>query len=168
MEHFVTSAGYVLLAAESTSADVSPVEHFVESAEHVLGDLIYVLTFFLEAIAAVLILLGLIRTFQLVLRLQRRRSRRHPVLQQPVDFTQVRMVFGMWLALALEFQLGADILNTTISPSFEALGKLAAISVIRTFLNYFLQKEIEAAVKDLDNSPKEDVETSIRRAPEGS
>jgi len=168
MEHFVKPAGSVLLAAASAGADVSPVEHFVESAEHVLGDLIYVLTFFLEAIAAVLILLGLIRTFQLVFRLQRRRSRRHPVLQQPVDFTQVRMVFGMWLALALEFQLGADILNTTISPSFEALGKLAAISVIRTFLNYFLQKEIEAAVKDLDNSPKEDVETSIRRAPEGS
>jgi uncharacterized membrane protein len=45
--------------------------------------------------------------------------------------------------LALEFQLGADILSTTIAPSPEALTQLAIIAVIRTFLNYFLNKELE-------------------------
>jgi uncharacterized membrane protein len=55
----------------------------------------------------------------------------------------------MWLALALEFQLAADILSTTISPSLEALGKLAIIAVIRTFLNYFLTKELETEAEDL-------------------
>ena len=46
------------------------------------------------------------------------------------------------MAVALEFQLGADILATTIAPSFETLGKLGAIALIRTFLNYFLNKEL--------------------------
>jgi uncharacterized membrane protein len=46
------------------------------------------------------------------------------------------------LALALEFQLGADILSTAIAPSWEQIGKLGAIAVIRTALNFFLSKEM--------------------------
>jgi uncharacterized membrane protein len=45
--------------------------------------------------------------------------------------------------LALEFQLAADILSTAVAPTWEAIGKLAAIAVIRTVLNYFLTKEME-------------------------
>ena len=47
-----------------------------------------------------------------------------------------------YLALALEFQLGADILSTAIAPSWEQIGKLGAIAVIRTALNYFLMREM--------------------------
>ncbi len=43
----------------------------------------------------------------------------------------------MFLTLSLEFLLAADIAATAISPSWEAVGKLAAISGIRTFLNFF-------------------------------
>ena len=46
--------------------------------------------------------------------------------------------------MALEFQLGADIVATTTSPSGENLIQLGAVAVIRTFLNYFLAKEVEA------------------------
>jgi len=69
------------------------------------------------------------------------------------------LTFGLWLALALEFQLAADILSTTVSPSFEALGKLALIAVIRTFLNYFLNKELETESEDVkvSNRSKEEV-----------
>lgn len=55
-----------------------------------------------------------------------------------------RLTFGSWLALALEFQLGADIVATTISPTETNLMQLAAIALIRTFLNIFLAREIEA------------------------
>ncbi len=58
-------------------------------------------------------------------------------------YIRVRARFGRALALALEFQLGADILSTAVAPSYEALGKLGAIAMIRTFLNYFLAKELE-------------------------
>jgi uncharacterized membrane protein len=59
------------------------------------------------------------------------------------EFTGVRLTLARYLALALEFQLGADILSTAIAPSWEQIGKLAAIAVIRTGLNYFLMKEME-------------------------
>ena len=51
--------------------------------------------------------------------------------------------FGMWLILGLEFMLAADVVRTAISPTWRQTGQLAAIAVIRTFLNYFLEKDIE-------------------------
>ncbi len=58
---------------------------------------------------------------------------------------EVRLRLGRWLALALEFELGADILRTAVAPTWSELGQLAAIAAIRTALNYFLQQEIDKA-----------------------
>lgn len=58
-------------------------------------------------------------------------------------FTPVRLTFARYLALGLEFQLAADILSTAVSPSWEQIGKLAAIAIIRTALNFFLMKEMQ-------------------------
>lgn len=58
-----------------------------------------------------------------------------------------RDCFGRWLAVALEFQLAADILATTVDPDLDSLIKLGIIAVIRTFLNYFLAKELEHQTK---------------------
>ncbi|MFD1151482.1 DUF1622 domain-containing protein [Saccharothrix hoggarensis] len=58
-------------------------------------------------------------------------------------FTSVRLTLGRFLALGLEFLLAADILETAVAPTFEEIGKLAAIAAIRTALNYFLRHEIE-------------------------
>ena len=58
---------------------------------------------------------------------------------------QVRLRLGRWLAVALEFGLAADILRTAIAPTWDEIGQLAAIVVLRTVLNYFLQKEIDKA-----------------------
>jgi len=53
--------------------------------------------------------------------------------------------FGVWLLLGLEFELAADIIGSVISPSWMDIGELGAIAVIRTFLNYFLEKDLENA-----------------------
>src|SRR5262245_20926303 len=53
--------------------------------------------------------------------------------------------FGMWLLLGLEFELAADIIESVISPTWRDIGELGAIAVIRTFLNYFLEKDLEGA-----------------------
>lgn len=58
-------------------------------------------------------------------------------------YTKIRLLLARYLALALEFQLGADILSTAISPSWDQIGKLGAIAIIRTALNYFLSREME-------------------------
>lgn len=57
-------------------------------------------------------------------------------------FVPVRLSLGRFLALGLEFQLASDVLRTAIAPSFDELGKLAAVAAIRTALNYFLAREI--------------------------
>lgn len=60
------------------------------------------------------------------------------------EFSQVRLSLGRYLVLGLEFQLASDVLSTAIAPTYEEIGKLAAIAAIRTLLNYFLRKELDA------------------------
>lgn len=63
-------------------------------------------------------------------------------LRRPESYVEVRQTLVRYLALALEFQLGADILSTAITPSWDQIGKLGAIATIRTGLNYFLMREM--------------------------
>jgi uncharacterized membrane protein len=51
------------------------------------------------------------------------------------------------MAGRLEFELAADILRTAVAPTWNEIGQLAAIIVLRTALNYFLQKEIDKAAE---------------------
>lgn len=107
----------------------------MEPSEHSLSLLAGVLKLVLEGISLFCILLGLLTNGLFILQSRRLRS-------FPSFLANIRLNFGRWLSLALEFQLGADIVNTTVAPSFEALGKLGIIALIRTFLNYFLTREL--------------------------
>ena len=51
--------------------------------------------------------------------------------------------YGRWLVLGLTFQLASDIIETSITTEWEALVRLAAIAVIRTFLNFFLERDLQ-------------------------
>ena len=72
---------------------------------------------------------------------------------KPEGYTKVRLLLARYLALALEFQLGADIISTAISPSWDQIGKLGAIAVIRTALNFFLSREMteEREITEAEN-----------------
>ena len=59
----------------------------------------------------------------------------------------VRLTLGRWLAVALEFELAADVLNTAVTPTWADIEKLAAIAALRTALNYFLEREIREESK---------------------
>ncbi|WP_133272486.1 DUF1622 domain-containing protein [Hymenobacter radiodurans] len=88
-----------------------------------------------ETVGAFIIALGiLVAAWLLIKALIQRRT---------ANFTAIRLTLARYLALALEFQLGADILSTAIAPSWEQIGQLGAIAVIRTGLNYFLTKEMQ-------------------------
>jgi uncharacterized membrane protein len=64
------------------------------------------------------------------------------------NFAVIRLNLGRYLALGLEFQLASDLLRTAVSPTFEEIGKLAAVAAIRTALNYFLSLEIQKERKE--------------------
>lgn len=57
---------------------------------------------------------------------------------------QIWLRFARWLVAGLTFQLAADILETSITTSWEAIGRIAAIAVIRTLLNFFLDRDLAA------------------------
>lgn len=90
----------------------------------------------IETIGAVLIAIGVVVALAKLLQ--------QVAVRDTAEFTAIRLVLARYLALALEFQLGADILSTAIAPSWQQIGKLGAIAVIRTGLNYFLSKEMES------------------------
>jgi uncharacterized membrane protein len=71
------------------------------------------------------------------------------VAPQTGSFNKVRLTFGRALVLGLEFQLAADIIGTAVSPSWDHLGKLGAIAVIRTFLNFFLTRELKEEEEEI-------------------
>jgi uncharacterized membrane protein len=56
-----------------------------------------------------------------------------------------QIVLGQWLTLSLELTLAADVVGTIVAPSWEEIGKLGAIIVLRTALNHFLGKEMDHA-----------------------
>lgn len=51
--------------------------------------------------------------------------------------------FAQWLVAALTFQLAADIIETSIAPTWDDVGRLAVIAIVRTLLNYFLERDLE-------------------------
>jgi uncharacterized membrane protein len=67
--------------------------------------------------------------------------------KQYVHNTLLRVKFGSSLAIVLELLLAADILRTAVAPTWEDIGKLAAIAAIRTGLNFFLEKELKEIEK---------------------
>lgn len=122
---------------------------WIEHLEVSLATFVAFAQLILECISVLCVLTGLVKTLQLAIALNR-----HHRTQETYPFNQIRIRFGTWLALALEFQLGADVLATTVAPTLEALGKLAIVAIIRTFLNYFLSKELEAEI-ELENRKRE-------------
>jgi uncharacterized membrane protein len=60
------------------------------------------------------------------------------------DRRAIWLRFASALLLALEFTLAADLIRSAISPSWDAIGKLAAIAAIRIALNFFLARDIES------------------------
>jgi uncharacterized membrane protein len=91
-----------------------------------------------EILAAVLIGFSLLKVFFLFI------TRLHPS-RKKISKEEIRVQFGGSVAVSLELLLGADVLATAIAPSWDAIGKLAAIAILRTALNYFLDKEIHQA-----------------------
>lgn len=51
--------------------------------------------------------------------------------------------YARWLVAGLTFQLAADIVETSFSPTWDEVGRLAAVAAVRTFLSYFLDREVE-------------------------
>ncbi|MGQ4583617.1 DUF1622 domain-containing protein [Lysobacter sp. F60174L2] len=89
-----------------------------------------------DAIAMLVILAATLRAFAGVVALVFRRDADMHVRRQ------LWLDYGRWLVAGLTFQLAADIIESSIVPTWEAIAQLGAVALIRTFLNYFLERDI--------------------------
>lgn len=89
-----------------------------------------------EILAAIIIGIAVIKTMSLFAK---------NIFSADRNFSQeeIRVKFGSNVAISLELLLGADVLSTAVAPSWDDIGKLAAIAILRTALNYFLEKELK-------------------------
>jgi uncharacterized membrane protein len=106
--------------------------------ESLIERLLHSLRLALEGAAAVSIAVGFVNT---VVRLLADHFNRRIAATQ----REIRLTFSRYLSLALEFQLAADIVSTTIAPTYDDLATLAIVATIRTGLNFFLSREIREA-----------------------
>jgi len=105
----------------------------MEEALHLAAHYIALL---LEALALLVIAIGAIeaaiRIFHAMVRKASNAAKR-----------SVWLEFARWLVAGLTFQLAADIVATTVTPTWDEIGRVAAIAAIRTFLTFFLDRDIE-------------------------
>jgi len=112
-----------------------------------LAQLLQFLIFLANLIGAVIIAIAIIRELLVYLyQFVRNGGRSIP------DREAIRLSLGRSLALALEFQLGADILGTALNPSAQDLIVLGAVALLRTFLNYSLSREIDAEARRINEA----------------
>ena len=90
----------------------------------------------IDAMALIVVAIGTIEAFLTGLRVA------FPARAANPRFREVFQRYGRWLVAGLTFQLAADIIETSIAPSWEEVGQLGAIAVIRTFLNFFLERDL--------------------------
>ena len=92
----------------------------------------------IHAMALVIISIGTIQAFFL--------SIRTLINPSPIrnHFHSVYLQYARWLVGGLTFQLAADIIESSLATQWEwdEIGRLAAIAVIRTFLNFFLERDL--------------------------
>jgi uncharacterized membrane protein len=117
----------------------------MEQIELILGNIGHIVSTILEFTSIICIVIGFILGLYLLVRKPVKRISLH---------RRVKLEFGGWLALALEFQLASDIVKTTVTPTYENLIQLAALAVIRTFLNYYLNKELKEEAEVILKNPE--------------
>jgi len=66
------------------------------------------------------------------------------MLAEETRINTIRLELGHTLILGLEFIVAADLIGTTTTPDYYAVGLLAIIVLIRTFLSYSINREIAA------------------------
>ena len=137
------------IVEETGSSLLSPAG---SGAEALVSTTVQWIVLMAEIVAAILITLGIVLTLARLIKVLSRTKYE--------GYEKSRLTLARFLALALEFQLAADVLATAVSPSWTQIGKLGAIAVIRTALNYFLAQEIKE--EESATNPTTPLEAGLR------
>lgn len=116
--------------------------------EATLHEIAHYVALALEATAVAVIAVGAVEALIGMARVGMRVEGRSPARRG------VYLLFARWLVAGLTFQLAADVVNTSFAPTWDEIGHLAAIAAIRTFLSFFLDREM-SDTRELQHSGHE-------------
>ncbi len=122
---------------ESSTSSSSSAQILGQSLEDVIRPYVGYITFAIDVSAGIIIgisaIMGLISFFKIL---------RKPLEQQTQDKETIRLRLARGMLLALDFEVGSDILKTVLVPSITELTILAVVVGIRIVLSWSLSKEI--------------------------
>ena len=120
------------------------------SLDNLIRTYVEYLTFGIDIAAGIIIgvsaFLGLIAFLKIL---------RKPVKEQTIDKETIRLRLARGMLLALDFEVGSDILKTILVPSITELSILAVVVGIRIVLSWSLSKEVDRHSADLESKGKE-------------
>lgn len=99
----------------------------------------------IDVLAVIIIVIGTIEAFIMGVKVAASSANGH-------EARTVWLRYARWLVAGLTFQLAADIVETAVTPTWDDIGRLAAIAVVRTFLNYFLERDLKET-RDRQHEP---------------
>ncbi len=136
------------LPQEPSTHVVSPAIHAIESSGFILGlDAVSIIIATLIGYIGVLIMTyGCLRALYEFLMSGKGHDHRLPM---------IRVHLGKHLALGLEFLVGKDIIESIVHPTWDDLGKLGAIIILRTVVTIFLSRELKEVEAELNLESKE-------------
>ena len=141
-------AGILQLPNDATNRPVSAAVKAIESSGFIMGlDAVSIVIATMIGYVGVLIMAyGCIRALWEFLTSGKSHDHKLPM---------IRVHLGKHLALGLEFLVGKDIVESIVHPTWDDLGKLGAIIILRTVVTIFLSRELKEVENELDVESKE-------------
>lgn len=118
--------------------------------EHLLEGLLETASFWIEMVAALILLIGAVRFLMTAIGTAIRK-REH--LTRALQAARLRL--GVYILAGLEFLIVADVLFTIANRTLQDLINLAIIATVRTVISYFLGKELEELRDSDDRADRE-------------
>jgi len=125
------------MTTEATPGLQEEIVVFGESLDSILNPFVNVVTFGIDIATGFIIGISALMGFISFLRILTK-----PTKEQTHAKETIRLRLARGMLLALDFQVGGDILKTILVPSFNELAILAVIVGIRIVLSWSLSKEI--------------------------
>lgn len=120
------------------------VGNFISSYEHIILCVAQIAVYTLELIGISIIIIGSFKSLSLIIsRLRKKKS------------VNVVIDLARCLSLALEFKMGAEIINTVIVRDLKELGVLAVVILIRALLAVLIHWEIKTERKEEEEHHKD-------------
>ena len=102
-------------------------------------ELINIIAFVIGVLGALILTVGIIHSVMMIFKFW---ATKHKHEAESHELDLIRIDLGRYMILALEFFIAKDIIETLVVPTWNEIGMLAVIVIIRTVLSYYLTKEI--------------------------